>query len=224
MVIASEHGATMADEHSTRKSTKHRPETSQKRREILKAASEVFGLKGTSNATLEEIADRVGMTRAGILHHFGSKRALLLAVLQYRDSSEVENLEEHHIPGGAELFRHLIETARRNALRPGIVRTFVTLSSESITDHNVGHDYFLERYSNLREEIAQALIDMAKERKSTIDMAKADMASSAILAVMDGLQLQWLLDQDHVELPEVTEYAVNAIVWSVMSNSDERAY
>jgi hypothetical protein len=41
---------------------------------------------------------------------------------------------------------------------------------------------------------------------------------------MDGLQLQWLLDQDHVELPEVTEYAVNAIVWSVMSNSDERAY
>jgi AcrR family transcriptional regulator len=224
MVIATKFGATMADEQHVRKSTKHRPETSQKRREILKAASEVFGLKGTSNGTLEEIADRVGMTRAGILHHFGSKRGLLLAVLQYRDTSEVENLEEHHIPSGAALFRHLIETARRNASRPGITRTFVTLSSESITDHNAGHDYFLNRYTNLREEITQALIDMAKERKATIDMAKADKASSAILAVMDGLQLQWLLDGEHVELAETTEYAMNALVWSVMSNLDEQAF
>jgi AcrR family transcriptional regulator len=214
----------MADEQHAKKSTKHRPETSEKRREILKAASEVFGLKGTSNATLEEIADRVGMTRAGILHHFGSKRALLIAVLQYRDSSEVEHLEEHHIPGGAGLFQHLVETARRNASRPGIVRTFVTLSAESITDHNAGHDYFLNRYGNLREEITQALIDMAKERKSTIDMAKAEMAASAILAVMDGLQLQWLLDGEQVELSQTTEYAMNALVWSVLNNLDDKAF
>lgn len=224
MVIATRFGATMADEQRNEKSTKHRPETSRKRREILKAASEVFGLKGTSNGTLEEIADRVGMTRAGILHHFGSKRGLLLAVLQYRDTSEVEHLEEHHIPGGAGLFRHLVETARRNASRPGIVRTFVTLSSESITDDNAGRDYFLNRYSNLREEITQALIDMAKERKATIDMAKADMAASAILAIMDGLQLQWLLDGEHVELPESTEFAMNALVWSVLNNLEEQAF
>ena len=38
---------------------KPRASTEEKRREILLVASDVFGKKGTSNATLEEIAARV---------------------------------------------------------------------------------------------------------------------------------------------------------------------
>lgn len=206
----------MNDQRDGSKRNKPRLGTVVKRQQIIKAASEVFGMKGTSNATLEEIANKVGMTRSGILHHFGSKRALLLSVLQYRDSSAVEGLESHHIPGGEALFRHLISTARRNEQKPGLVYTFVTLSAESITEGNPGHDYFYERYANLRNEITDALIAMAKERRTTIDMGKAIMASSAILAVMDGLQLQWLLDGQSVSLSESTEFAINAIVASVV--------
>lgn len=210
---------TMDDVGKGRAQTKHRPETVLKRREILRAASEVFGMKGSAKGTLEEIANKVGMTRAGILHHFGSKRALLLAVLQYRDSSAVADLEYHHMPGGADLFRHLKATAHRNEERPGIVYTFVTLSAESITEDNPGHDYFLQRYGNLRDEIAEALIDMAKERRATINMDKVLMASASILAVMDGLQLQWLLDGKDINLPKVTEYAIDTIVDSVLPGS-----
>lgn len=42
------------------------------------------------------------------------------------------------------------------------------------------------------------------------------MASSAILAVMDGLQLQWLLDRKNIKLADYTEYAITAIVRSVI--------
>ncbi|MFT9009090.1 MAG: TetR/AcrR family transcriptional regulator [Bifidobacterium sp.] len=202
---------------------KHRPETLAKRQEILRAASEVFGMKGSSKGTLEEIAHKVGMTRAGILHHFGSKRGLLLAVLQFRDTSAVADLESHHMPGGGGLFRHLIDTVRRNEQRPGIVYTFVTLSAESITEDNPGHDYFLQRYTNLRNEITEALISMARERRTTIDMNKAIMASSAILAVMDGLQLQWLVDGQKLDLSASTEYAIDTIVASVIPDAAEPA-
>ena len=60
---------------------KSRPETERKRTEILKAAIEIFGAKGSANGTLADIAEQVGMTHAGVLHHFGSKQKLLLEVL-----------------------------------------------------------------------------------------------------------------------------------------------
>ncbi|MCC4092491.1 MAG: TetR/AcrR family transcriptional regulator [Bifidobacterium breve] len=44
---------------------RHRPETEERRQSIIEAAADVFGSKGTANGTLQEVADRVGMTRAG---------------------------------------------------------------------------------------------------------------------------------------------------------------
>ena len=63
-----------------RRQPRSRPQTLTRRREILDAAVEIFGSKGYANGTLVEIADQVGMTHAGILHHFGSKDQLLLEV------------------------------------------------------------------------------------------------------------------------------------------------
>lgn len=50
-------------------------------------------------------------------------------------------------------------------------------------------------------------------------MDKVLMASASILAVMDGLQLQWLLDGKDINLPKVTEYAIDTIVDSVLPGS-----
>ncbi|MCI1219536.1 MAG: TetR/AcrR family transcriptional regulator [Bifidobacterium sp.] len=203
---------------------KPRASTEEKRREILLVASDVFGKKGTSNATLEEIADRVGMTRAGVLHHFKSKRALLLEVIKFRDVHDLENLEGKRMPRGADLFRHLIDTVKTNVERPGIVQTFVTLSSESVTDNNPGREDFANRYDALRGEITDALIDIAKERKATINIAEAERASSAIIGLLDGVQLQWLLEPDKVDLVKSSEYGVRKIVASVFSAAPNEEY
>ena len=39
-----------------------------------------------------------------------------------------------------------------------------------------------------------------------------DDATAAILAVMDGLQVQWLLEPDAVDLPRSTTFAIEAIL------------
>ena len=46
-------------------------------------------------------------------------------------------------------------------------------------------------------------------------MAKA----AAILGVMDGVQIQWLLDPDAVDLSEATAFAVEAIVAAVLAGT-----
>lgn len=202
----------MADQ---RRQPRSRPETLVRRREILDAAVDIFGAKGFTGGTLQDIADQVGMTHAGILHHFGSKDQLLIDVLEHRDRTDVVDLEGQHIPDGIELFRHLVRTAFVNAQRAGIVQAYAVLSAESVTDGHPGRDYFESRYRTLRAEVAAAFRRVCAERG--IDRpGDIDHAAAGILAVMDGLQVQWLLDPTAVDLARASEFAIEAIVAAVL--------
>ncbi|PWG66315.1 TetR/AcrR family transcriptional regulator [Bifidobacterium callitrichidarum] len=200
---------------------RHRPETEARRKAILQAAVEVFGQKGSAKGTLEEVAEKAGMTRAGVLHHFGSKQRLLLETMQYRDSIDVAGYANKHIPDGADLFRHLIKTAQMNQQRKEITRAYVTLSSESVADGNVGYEYFKHRYEVLRGELSDALKVMGKARGVEVDEKVALNTSAAILAAMDGLQLQWILDPEAVDLSEATEYMIRALVAQVFNPGEQ---
>ncbi|WP_349723288.1 TetR/AcrR family transcriptional regulator [Microbacterium sp. KR10-403] len=192
-----------------------RPATQRKHAEILQAAMDVFGSKGSTNGTLADIAEQAGMTHAGVLHHFGSKQNLLLAVLSYRDQTDVAELADQHIPGGPELFLHLVRTALANAQRPGIVQVYTVLSAESVTDDHPGRPYFEERYRVLRGDVATAFRELCAQEGVT-STETVDAASAAILAVMDGLQLQWLLDPSAVDLAHASEFAIRSIVNGVL--------
>ncbi len=54
----------------------------QTRSEILGAAEAVFAEYGFAEARLEDVATRVGVTRAALFHHFRDKRALYEAVIE----------------------------------------------------------------------------------------------------------------------------------------------
>jgi len=201
-----------------RRSRAHGPRaaTAERREDILRSAMETFGARGYYNGSLAEVAERVGMTHAGVLHHFGSKDRLLLEVLEYRDRSDVEHLEGRQVPGGLALFHHLVTTARLNAQRPGIVQTYAVLSAEAVTENHPGQDWFRERYRNLRELITTALIEVCAEDDPP-DPADLDSAAASVLAVMDGLQIQWLLDRDAVDLARATAFAIDAILASAVA-------
>jgi AcrR family transcriptional regulator len=196
----------------------HRPRarTAQRRDEILRAALRTFGSKGYHAGSLAEVADQVGITHAGVLHHFGSKNQLLIEALDFRDRVDVEHLEGKHIPGGIELFRHLQLTARLNAERRGIVQAYSVLTGESVTEGHPASDWVRNRFTVLRGEITEAMrqvvIEDAGGEEADIDEAVLDRAASAIIGVMDGLQNQWLLDPDAVDLADSTAFAIDAIL------------
>jgi AcrR family transcriptional regulator len=194
-----------------RKPQRPREVTIRRREDILKAGLVTFGSKGFKAGSLADVAEQVGITQAGVLHHFGSKDQLLLEVLDYRDAADVENLEGKHIPGGLDLFRHLVTTAALNASRPGIVQAYAVLSAESVTDGHPAKEWFRHRYEQLRIEVTQALeIVCAKDDPPASE--SIDDAAAAILAVMDGLQVQWLLEPDAVDLARATAFAIEAIL------------
>ncbi|MBD8079731.1 TetR/AcrR family transcriptional regulator [Cellulosimicrobium arenosum] len=200
---------------TTRRTQRVRAETLRRREEILNAAMATFGSKGYHAGPLGEIADQVDMTHAGVLHHFGSKNQLLLEVLQHRDDTDVAELVEQRIPGGVEMFRHLVRTAFLNARRAGLVQTYAVLSAEAVTDEHPARAFFQDRYRTLRAEAVEAFEELCAERGVTATEAVRH-ASAAILAVMDGLQVQWLVDPERVDLGEASAYAIDAIVAAVV--------
>jgi AcrR family transcriptional regulator len=199
-----------------------RPETARRREEILQAAMTTFGAKGYYNGSLVEIAEKVGITHAGVLHHFGSKDHLLIEVLEYRDRAGVEHLEGHQAPTGLELFRHLIATARANMDRPGIVQTYTVLSAESVTDAHPGQAWFQARFQGLRALLVESLKQMCGPENLRPE-AEIESAAEAIVAVMDGLQIQWLLDPEAVDLAGSTAFAIEAILAAVVRPPDAPA-
>jgi AcrR family transcriptional regulator len=175
----------------------------ERRDAILAAANEVFATRGFRGASLATIAKRVGMSEPGLLHHFASKEELLLELLKLRDQHDDERIAQARA-AHAHVLDVLLELCRQNEQRPGIVRLFTILAAESVDPDHPAHDWFLERYSDRRSVLTDRLANA--QREGTID-AELDPGSvaSQILAMFDGLQLQWLLDPEAVDMVAVFE-------------------
>ena len=174
-----------------------------RREQILRTAADAFATQGFHNTSLADIAAMLNITPAGVLHHFGSKTDLLTAVLELRDDAEPA-------PEGDGMLDHLIATAERNAERPGTTQLYAVLSAESATADHPAQEWFRNRYRVLRQEIASAVLDRLDPESG--DLSRVDDAAAAVIAVMDGLQVQWLLEPEAVDMPAVTELVIDAVV------------
>ncbi|MFI1356435.1 TetR/AcrR family transcriptional regulator [Streptomyces sp. NPDC020898] len=182
----------------------------QRRQEILRIAMDTFAARGYNNTSLQEIADRAGVTQAGVLHYFGSKAQLLTSVLALRDETDIEQLGSER-PRGLAFLRHLVDTARHNAERGGIVRLYAVLSAESATEGHPAQDYFRDRYAGLRTMVTEALSEACELGETRADLNLED-AANAIIAVMDGLQIQWLLAPDAVDMAAAADRVITALL------------
>lgn len=163
----------------------------QRRQEILLAAIDVFSRRGYRNASIREIAETVGLTQAGLLHHFASKEKLFVEVLRVRDE-----LQQAKTDDMVEALRLGIE---QNAQVEGLVHLFVTVSAEAIDETHPGHEFFRSRYDNLIEHLRQR-IQSRQDTGMVTSGIDAGTAARMLVALADGIQVQWLLDPDHTDM------------------------
>lgn len=170
------------------------------RRAILDAALDVFAESGFRAGSIREVATRVEMSEAGLLHHFRSKTALLQAVLDHREeqSRAILNFDA---PDGLETLHGLVTLTVHNASTPGVVELYCTLSAEAISPDHPAHEYFARRYSQGRDRLAQAFERIAAMGRLAHGVVPY-RAAVATIALMDGLQLQWLLDPSSTDMAE----------------------
>jgi AcrR family transcriptional regulator len=179
------------------------------RKRLLEAALRALATNGYQGSSLAGIAADAGMTTAGLLHHFPSKEQLLIAVLVERDRSDGARYHLRGFQGLAALDR-LVELVGYNAHVPGVVRAFTVLMGEATAGDHPARDWFEQRYPRRRDNIAAALragID-SEEIRPDID---CDDIAAQIIAMMDGLQVQWLLNPDQVDLAVVFAHYIDGV-------------
>ncbi|MFC7308594.1 TetR/AcrR family transcriptional regulator [Streptomyces monticola] len=168
-----------------------RARSEERRAEILRAALEVIAERGYRGASLGAVAERVGLTQQGLLHYFPTKEALLVAVLEERDQWDA-------VPARTWRLDLLTSLVEYNAMRPGIVQTFSALLGESVTESHPAREYFTARYAAVRPSMATVLRAEYGDRLPS--GLTPEQAAPLLVAVMDGLQYQWLLDPEAVDM------------------------
>ena len=166
--------------------------TPQKRQQILDASMAVFGRSGNRGASLREIAEQVGMSQAGVLHHFGSKQRLLLAVLERFDQEEQPESPPGTVAEGIDYVRSELA---HGLDRPGLFQLKVTLSAEATDPAHPAHDHFVAHYRRVSEQFCDAIEAAVTSGQVRRDVDVRAMAH-LIMAALDGLQLQKLLNDD----------------------------
>lgn len=166
------------------------------RQRIIEAALGAFAETGYRATTMKEIALRAEISQRGLVHHFPTKEDLLLEVLvMYEDESArlmpTEGLHRQ-IDG-------LLSVARHNAERSEMLELQNLLSAEGTSPDHPAHERFRSRYDDLRWVLTDAFAELTERGATTTAIAPSSLATMYV-ALMDGLQLQWLYNRDAVDV------------------------
>jgi AcrR family transcriptional regulator len=180
-----------------------------RRRKIIESATRIFASHGFNSGSLRQIASEVGVTPAALARHFGNKEGLLAAVLESWDS-EAQTRNPRDVRGLAHFARHR-ETVIYNQAHRGLIELFLTLAGESTNPTHPAREFIQERYRRLFETDAQLLRE-ARDAGETMWMDDATIVAEVhtLYAIMDGIQLQWLVDPE-VDLVGIFSHALSGI-------------
>jgi AcrR family transcriptional regulator len=161
-----------------------------RREQILDAALEAFAANGYRGASMADIAERVGISLPGVLHHFASKRDLLLEVVRLQ-GDRIRALVYASAP--ADLSETFIAMAQAHESDPTFLRFWTTIGAESQDPSHPAHDWFAAHAQEIYARAVPRIRAEQAEGHMRADISAEDLAS-LVMAVIDGLHLQFVRD------------------------------
>ncbi|GAA2974297.1 AcrR family transcriptional regulator [Microbacterium terrae] len=173
-----------------------------KTEEILTVALRVVAEKGYNRATIRELAEAAGLSKTGLLHHFGSKEELFAEILRRRDQSDEAQMQSGVTEGSAP---QLADLPRISASVPGLVQLYTRFSAEASDPEHSAHAFFRDRYERARRRSQEVLEGFRADGRlpESVDPARA---ATALVALLDGIQLQWLYDPESIDMVDEVQY------------------
>ena len=184
--------------------------TTARREQILEAAVEVFAERGFRGASFDEVAERAGLTRQGVLHYFPSKKKLMVGVLRYREEMHREHLADSH--ADEDWPSQLAEVVAFDHKIPALAQAHSKLIAEGTVEDDPIWQDVRDYYLALQEYVTERLVERYGERLPSGLSVRA--AAMALLAMLDGLQEHWLLDQEKTDYPEIMREVFSVLLGS----------
>ena len=174
--------------------TRTRMPAEERRAQIIAAAALLISERGYWGLSVQDVATSCDITLSGLLHHFPSKETLLIAVLEDRDIRDESAIRNRLQLGESELERRdgsrisIAETCvaimDQNSDQREVIRLYTVLQAEALTPGHPATEYFALRQVSAIDRFAK-LVPLEPNPRGI---------ASQVLALIDGISLQWLRD------------------------------
>ncbi len=167
---------------------------------ITEAAIPLIGKYGYYGFSIRALANACGISVPGVLHHFGTKEAILFAVLDYRERRDFETVweglpfrEPQQLAAYtlADVKRLLHKTVVRNSQQPELVRLGSMLRTEALFHEHPAFSIFRDRNQRSLATIAHLLTGKVPDPQAV---------AAQMMALMVGLEMLWLGNPDLFDL------------------------
>lgn len=186
-----------------------REEGERRRAEILDHAERIIGKRGYNGFSIQELAQSCGLSKPGVLHHFGSKEQLLITLLRDREATHESAIAAkaaaRAIPATtpAERLQNFIvgmaSVLERDIAQPGLTRLHATLRAEALDEDHPAHGYFKERAAAKQQILTDHLAGLVSAPRA---------CARQILALMAGLTEQWFREEPGFDVVSEFESAL----------------
>jgi len=163
-----------------------------RRQQILDRAVEVYADLGFEGTSLRAIGEAIGVSHAALRRYFDTREELFLEVLREKDRQSF--VEAHETGVGVTGFGQLAAQYARRA--PGLMalrQSMVARAVEPGNEHS--NTFFRERYDLIRRD-ALLVLTSARDAGTVRSDIRLETAASLLIAALDGLTTQWLLDPE----------------------------
>lgn len=160
-----------------------------RRSEILDGALAEFSERGYAQATLEHVAERIGVTKGCLYHHFSSKEALLVELIRERveGSAKAAEARDAATPGVDADLSTRLRHIWAHFQEPGQTEIAILAMSELVKIPEAGRFLFDEVVVRSREPLKRAIKTSGPEAALTpAAVAEAERASVVIPLMIMG--------------------------------------
>jgi AcrR family transcriptional regulator len=186
------------NEAKSQAGSEHRryPKGSRRRQQILESAIDLFAERGVDGASLRSVGEAIGVSHTALRHYFSSRDELLVEVYRTHEALGLERTSSDELSA----LGMIIDDAERNRSIPGLVELYATLTTDALqVRHALTREYVSNRFQSLREMLFAQIESAKLDGDVAADVDAHDMAA-LVIAASDGLQIQWLLDPDSVDV------------------------
>ncbi|HEX4292446.1 MAG TPA: TetR/AcrR family transcriptional regulator [Trebonia sp.] len=175
------------------------PKGVRRRQQILDSVIALLAQRGVDRASLRTVGEAIGVSHTALRHYFSSRDELLVEAYRAHEARAAGDGP----PAGSSAVSVIIEAAERNRSIPGLVELYATLSTDALQEqHGLTREFVRGRFRSLRATLAERIAEEQRARAGETGSAGIDPmdAAALVIAASDGLQIQWLLDPDAVDV------------------------
>ena len=168
------------------------PKGVRRRQQILDSVIALLAQRGVDRASLRTVGEAIGVSHTALRHYFSSRDELLVEAYRTHEARAAGDGPA----ADSSAVSVIIEAAERNRSIPGLVELYATLTTDALQEqHALTREFVRDRFRSLRATLATLIAE--GQPATGIDPMDA---AALVIAASDGLQIQWLLDPDAVDV------------------------